>query len=438
MARPQPAQRESPAAPPARSNTTLWAFVIGVPLAVVALYAISDGPLGGIGLGHYVEHGVEQVEVLLFCVALGALVAKVLAYLLGERVALRAQPLPRWDGQCVPVSQAGPLHDSLRGLGRRLQQTYLVRRTAAVLDFLRSRGSAHELDDQLRTLADTDSISLENSYSLVRLITWAIPILGFLGTVLGITGAISGMTADKLEKGGINTVTDGLALAFDATAVGLSLTMLLMFLTFLVERMEQGVLEAVDRFADEQLAHRFERSGAESGEFVAVVRQNTGVLVQATEQLVERQAEVWARSLAAVEQHWAGAGAQQQERLTAALEQALQRSLETHQQRLQEMEQRSLERSAVVLNQIGGLTQGIREAAQAIAGQAEALVRLQQNEGQLVRLQEALQRNLESLAGAGAFEQAVHSLSAAIHLLTARAGATAAPPRIGTRPGTAA
>jgi biopolymer transport protein ExbB/TolQ len=440
MARPQPASRESPAAAPARANATLWAFLLGVPLTVTLLYAFESGPLAGLGLGHYLQHSVERVEVLLFCLGCGALAAKVMAYLLGERAALRAEPLPRWDGQCVPVSQAAALHAGLRGLGRRLQRTYLVRRTAAVLDFLRSRGSAHELDDQLRTLADTDSISLENSYSLIRLITWAIPILGFLGTVLGITGAISGITPEQLERG-MSSVTDGLALAFDATAVGLSLTMLLMFLTFLVERLEQGVLEAVDRFADEQLAHRFERTGPEGGEFVAVVRQNTGVLVQATEQLIERQAEVWARSLAAAEHHWAETGAQQQERLTAALEAALKRSLEAHQQGLNELEQRSLERSSAVLSQIGGLAQGLREAAQAIAGQTEALARLQEDEGQLVRLQEALRRNLEALAGAGSFEQAVHSLTAAIHLLTARAGAVpaaAGPPRIGIRPGTAA
>src|SRR5207245_2022976 len=160
----------------------------------------------------------------------------------------------------------------------------------------RSRGSAAELDDHLRTLADNDSIALEGSYSLVRFITWAIPILGFLGTVLGITGAISGVTPEVLEKS-LSTVTDGLALAFDATALALGLTMVAMFLSFLVERAEQGVLDAVDRFADRELAHRFERTGAEGGEFVEVVRRNTDVLVGATEQLVRQQAALWASTL---------------------------------------------------------------------------------------------------------------------------------------------
>src|SRR5262249_20098440 len=139
-----------------------------------------------------------------------------------------------------------------------------VSRVADVLEFICSRGSARELDDQLRTLTDNDALALEGSYALTRFITWAIPILGFLGTVLGITGAISGVTPEKLESE-LHTVTDGLALAFDATALGLALTRIRMLVSFLVERVEQSMLESVDRFVDHQLAHRFEREGIDSG-----------------------------------------------------------------------------------------------------------------------------------------------------------------------------
>src|SRR5205807_893699 len=108
------------------------------------------------------------------------------------RAACGHDVLPPWDGRPVPASDAGTLRSGLHQLGGRLRQTYLGRRIAAVLDFVAGRGSAADLDDQLRTLADTDAVALEGSYSLVRFITWAIPILGFLGTVLGITKAIAG------------------------------------------------------------------------------------------------------------------------------------------------------------------------------------------------------------------------------------------------------
>jgi biopolymer transport protein ExbB/TolQ len=265
--------------------------------------------------------------------------------------------------------------------------------------------------------------------------------------VLGITGAISGVTPEVLEHS-LSGVTNGLSLAFDATAVALALTMALMFVTFLVERLEQGVLERVDRYADEQLAHRFERTGPEGGEFVEVVRQSTQVLIEATGQLVERQARVWAEALAGAERRWAQTGSQQQKQVTEALQAALAQTLKAYEERLDDLERRALDRYSAVLDHLEGVATSLREAGreqqaalaqvvQGVATQAEALGRLQENEGQLARLQEALARNLEALAGAGAFEQAVHSLTAAIHLLTARAGA-AAPPRIVSKPGAAA
>src|SRR5262249_24869032 len=191
----------------------------------------------------------------------------------GEKAAVRAadrgEVVPTWNGQVVPVEDAPRLLAGLAKLPGRWKNTYLVGRVADVLEFLCSRRSARELDDQLRALVYADALALEGSYALTRFIPWAIPILGFLGTVLGITGAITGIAPEKLEQD-LSAVTDGLALAFDATALGLGLTMITMFLSFLVERSEQGVLEAVDRFIDRQLAHRFEREGGDSGEFADV------------------------------------------------------------------------------------------------------------------------------------------------------------------------
>ena len=156
----------------------------------------------------------------------------------------------------------------------RMRNTFLGQRLIAVLEFLRQRGGADDLDDQLRTLADNDVVSMEGGFALTRFITWAIPILGFLGTVLGITTAIHGATPEVLEKS-LSTVTDGLSYAFDATALALALTMITMFLSFLVERDEQGVLDAVDRTVDRCLAHRFQRVGADTGPFALAVQQNT-------------------------------------------------------------------------------------------------------------------------------------------------------------------
>ncbi len=436
--------------PAARTSTTLAAFLLGVPLGVGVLALIAFGPFEDSGLKRYIENPVEIVEVVLFCCALGAMAAKVFGHL-SERAACRCEMLPAWDGKPVPASDAPRLRAALHNAAGRLRNSLLARRLDAVLDFTGKRGSAEGLDDQLRALADTDALALDNSYALTRFITWAIPILGFLGTVLGITKAIANVDPSAQSLSG---VTEGLSLAFDTTAVGLALTMVTMFLSFVVERLEQTVLEHVDNFADVQLAHRFERSAAEQGEsdFLPALRQNTQILLQATEQLVQQQASVWAEALTAAQQHWAEAGQKQQDRLTAALEQALDNTLSAHQSRLAAVEQQVEKQSGALFGQLATFAdaihsmgrehhQALAKVIDAVAAQTDALARLQDHGQQLVHLQDGLHQNLAALQGAGAFEEAVQSLTAAIHLLTAKAtpAATGHPPnRLSSRPGAAA
>jgi biopolymer transport protein ExbB/TolQ len=443
--------RERPAGVSRRSFSNLAAFLFGVPLGVGVLAFIHLGPLRETEARRYVTHPAEAVEVLLFCCALSALLTKMLLSK-AERATFGRDILPAWDGNPIPATDAADLLTRIRRMGRTWRNSLLARRVSAVLDFVRSRGSANDLDDQMRALADNDALALESSYALTRFITWAIPILGFLGTVLGITKAISGVTPQVLEHN-LNQVTDGLAEAFDTTALGLALTMVTMFVSFLAERAEEGVLFAVDAYADEQLAHRFERSGVSGGGLIGEeLRRGHQIMLRATEQLVQRQAEVWARSLAEAQQQWAGTGRKQQEAVMAALEQALERTLATHARRLAELEQHSARQGTALLERLAALADTMRQGAgqqqaalaeltRRVIAQTEALTRLDAGMSQLVRLEEVLSHNLNVLAGAGAFEQAVSSMTAAIHLLTTRLGAAPAAgvaARIGPRPEKAA
>lgn len=397
-----------------RLGATLGAFVVGLPVAAGILWLVHRGPLQGTLAQRYVTHPVEYAEVVLFGCALGTLALKFLGWF-AERAAFRANLVPPWDGKTVGVAEAVPLLAELEKRPQWLQTTYLGRRLANALDFLRCRGSATAFDDQLRTLADNDFLSLEASYGLTRFITWAIPILGFLGTVLGITEAIAGVTPEELERS-LHTVTDGLALAFDTTALALLLTMTIMLFTFLMERLEQTVLENVDQLVERHLAHRFERAGTAGGEFLETVRQHSQVMLQATEQLVQKQVELWSKSLTEAGQQHAELHKDLRQGLTAALETVLETTLEAHARRLADLEKQAAQQNALLLEKLGSLTR----LTDRLAAQTEALAAIQDGETQLIRLQERLQQNLEALADAGAFQQAVHSLTAAMHLFTSQ------------------
>ena len=81
------------------------------------------------------------------------------------------------------------------------------------------RGSADALDDELKYLSDLDASRLHASYALFRVIVWAIPILGFLGTVWGMIVAF-----DVIHAGGLSDpsrVAGGISQALYTTAWGL-------------------------------------------------------------------------------------------------------------------------------------------------------------------------------------------------------------------------
>jgi biopolymer transport protein ExbB/TolQ len=422
--------------------------VFGVPLAVgiLALFTPGYGPFAHLEISRYFQHHVERVEVLLFCCALSALAAKFWRHL-GEGQIDGGKLLPAWDGKPIAVSEAATLLGSVSRLPRRLRDSLLGKRVAAALDFIRQRGSADGFDDHLRAMTDNDAVALETSYSLVRFLTWAMPILGFLGTVLGITASIAGITPEKLEHD-LSSVTDGLALAFDATALALSMTMITMFFSFLVERAEQSTLDAIDQYVDQELAHRFERIEADSSPILEATRRNTETLVEATRAVVQQQADLWAKTLSDADLRRAKVEEARQGKIAAALEAALETTLDAHGERLQAMERQSVERSAALLKQMDHMAQALRDQhavlarmTEGVAEQTRVLAQVQSGGQQLVELQNSLDRNLAALAGCGSFDQAVQSLTAAIHLLTARATEVTLAGKTGAmakRPGAAA
>lgn len=421
-----------------RQAPTRAAFLVGLPLGVALVLWIHLGPLRQTEVCRYVRHPAEMVEVVLFCCAVAALATKMLLSR-WEWAAFRRPLLPPWDGKSVPVDEAAQLAAELRQQERHRRLSLLGRRLAAALDFVCQRGSAEELDDHLRDLADQDALALESSYALTRFITWAIPILGFLGTVLGITKAIAGVTPEVLEHS-LSQVTDGLAEAFDTTALGLALTMITMFVSFLAERLEEGVLTAVDAAAAEQLAHRFQRlRSLEGAPWREELRQSQAAFVTAGAELVQRQVQLWSQALKEVRQEARSTAQQQQDLLTAALRQALEQTQVGWARQLAAWEEQATRHWQPLLEQMATLTAqwqhraeeqlaALTELARALTAQTEALARLDAGASQLLRLQETLTQNLHVLASSSAFDEAVNSLTAAIHLLTARLNSSAAGP----------
>jgi len=238
-------------------------------------------------------HWVEYVETAMFCVGLAALVIKWIDVERQRRCVDDELLAPVPEGGQEPA-EAAALVASLPVEGDATSGSYLVTRLREGLDLVVRTGSAEGLQDHLKYLSDLDAARAAQSYGLVRFVIWAVPIMGFLGTVIGITEAIAQLSPTQLEN--ISGVVAGLGVAFDTTATALALSMVLMFMQFVIDRREQSLLGDVDGVAWVALAGRFQSLEGGDGTALAVARRedfvaHRGVYVAVTGPNLETRAE---------------------------------------------------------------------------------------------------------------------------------------------------
>jgi biopolymer transport protein ExbB/TolQ len=112
----------------------------------------------------------------------------------------------------------------------------------AALHRFHATSSIQDAANAVKERAELVGDRLDSSLSLVRYIAWAIPAIGFIGTVRGIGLALS--FAQDAIKGDIGPVTDALGLAFNSTLVALVISMVLMYIMHIVQsRQEAFVIE---------------------------------------------------------------------------------------------------------------------------------------------------------------------------------------------------
>ena len=331
---------------------------------------------------------IEYVEVTMFFVGMAALVGKSLD-IIRQRLRLGVDYLSPAPKEGQDPEEAASLLESLPGEFEKNGKSFLIRRLREAIDFVDRTGTADGLEDHLKYLSDVDAARAARSYGLVRFIVWAIPIMGFLGTVIGITVAIANLSPTQLEN--ISGVVAGLGTAFDTTATALGLSMVLMFVQFLVDRTEQSLLADVDDSAWEMLAGRFHAHDNGKASLMSVI-DHAGITFRNS----------FEKSIHAVLQSWTESIASAQANLVT-----------DHEKRW------SVASESLVS------TMQMMEAQQAkMASQTDLLASVVDATRDLKSLETALNENLASLSASGHFEEVLATLAASTQLLATRVGAS--------------
>jgi biopolymer transport protein ExbB/TolQ len=361
-------------------------------------------------------HPLAYAATCLFWVGVAALVIK-LWKIPSERAALQAE-LPDVEPHDRALDATTRLEQAMSTMAPKIKQSYAMRRLAGMCDFVRGRKSVTGLDSHLEYLGEFSGEQVHNSYGLVRTITWAVPILGFLGTVVGIAQAIENLDPAKLETS-FGLVSQGLGVAFGTTALALGLSLVMVFLAYAVEKQERSLIADVEMKAIGWLTRLFPTPEKNESPLAAAESEAARKLTVDTESLIQRQTELWEHSIDTLRTQWAATCEQQQVALGASLSSGVESSLSSHRDLLSSL--------------TSGWDSKIVDFSKALSAQADAqqrsLVEWQKLSGdqtQLMAIEKQLAESLESAHAAAALNETLHSLNAAVHLLTQRVRPNAA------------
>jgi biopolymer transport protein ExbB/TolQ len=131
------------------------------------------------------------------------------------------------------------------------KSTLVVRALQRTLDRFAATRSIRDSAETSRSVCDSEADRLDSGLAMIRYIAWAIPAIGFIGTVRHIGDAL--LQAHKAVTGDITTVTSSLGIAFNATFVALSLTIVLMFFLHQLQQSQESFVHNTDHWIDQHL-----------------------------------------------------------------------------------------------------------------------------------------------------------------------------------------
>ena len=176
------------------------------------------------------------------------------------RITWRQQKLLDQDLLRLPAElPIGP--EDTRDLSARIQSLpasirhYLLPRAllTAIERFAATR-NVQNVSTAARDVCDSEGERLESELSIIRYIAWAIPSVGFIGTVRGIGDALG--QAHRAVEGDITGVTSNLGVAFNSTFIALVVSIVLMFFVHQLQLMQERLVLDSECYVDHWLIRR--------------------------------------------------------------------------------------------------------------------------------------------------------------------------------------
>jgi biopolymer transport protein ExbB/TolQ len=168
-----------------------------------------------------------------------------------ERRLLDRELVPLQAGSRILPEDAHEYSRQLEALPESDQGALLPRSLLAALHRFAATRSIQDVSTTATSVCDAESERLDSELAMVRYIAWAIPSIGFIGTVRGIGSALG--QAHKAVEGDIAGVTQSLGVAFNSTFIALLISIVLMFLLHQLQLQQERLVLDTEAYLDRHL-----------------------------------------------------------------------------------------------------------------------------------------------------------------------------------------
>ena len=146
------------------------------------------------------------------------------------------------------------LASRVRSLPDQEQDFLLPRSLLTAIERFAATRNVQDVSTAARDTCESEGARLESELSIIRYIAWAIPSVGFIGTVRGIGDAL--VQAHRAVEGDITGVTESLGVAFNSTFIALVISIVLMFIIHQLQLMQERLVLDTERYVDHAFVRR--------------------------------------------------------------------------------------------------------------------------------------------------------------------------------------
>jgi biopolymer transport protein ExbB/TolQ len=170
---------------------------------------------------------------------------------LQERALLQRELLPVREGVRILPEDAREYSRNIQSLPDPDRRLLLPRVLQSALERFGSTRNVQDVSSLSNSMCEAEGARLDSEQAMIRYIAWAIPALGFIGTVRGIGLALN--EAHRAVEGDIAGVTENLGTAFNSTLIALLISIIVMFLVHQLQLLQERLVFDTQTYVDHNL-----------------------------------------------------------------------------------------------------------------------------------------------------------------------------------------